>query len=187
MASQITSLTIVYSTVYSGADQRKHESSASLAFVRGIHWWPVHFLHKGPVMRKMFPFDDVIISRSSLIENRMKNAKSTHFYWYTVRIPGKLRVSIVSILEKENGKTIWIKLYVELIMAEKGQSSLWWTRWSLIKHIHDDLLKQIMAVICGGHWLSCFIRKSGDFPNRIWQQKLLGIEKLFHSKIIGYK
>ena len=33
MASQITSLTIVYSTVYSDADQRKHQSSASLAFV----------------------------------------------------------------------------------------------------------------------------------------------------------
>ena len=37
MAYQITSLTIVYSSVYSGADQRKHQSSASLAFVRGIH------------------------------------------------------------------------------------------------------------------------------------------------------
>ena len=42
MASQITSLTIVYSTVYSGADHRKHQSSASLAFVRGIHRWPVN-------------------------------------------------------------------------------------------------------------------------------------------------
>ena len=40
IASQITSLTIVYSTVYSGADQRKHQSSASLAFVRGIHRFP---------------------------------------------------------------------------------------------------------------------------------------------------
>ena len=40
MASQITSLTIVYSIVYSGADQRKYQSSASLAFVRGIHRWP---------------------------------------------------------------------------------------------------------------------------------------------------
>ena len=60
VASQITSLTIVYSTVYSGADQRKHQSSASLAFVRGIHWWPMNSLHKGPVMRKMFPFDDII-------------------------------------------------------------------------------------------------------------------------------
>ena len=36
MTSQITSLTIAYSTVYSDADQRKHQSSASLAFVRGI-------------------------------------------------------------------------------------------------------------------------------------------------------
>ena len=39
MASQITSLTIVYSTVYSGADQRTHQSSASLAY--SPHKWPV--------------------------------------------------------------------------------------------------------------------------------------------------
>ena len=51
MAYQITSPTIVYSTVYSGADQRKHQSSASLAFVRGIHRWPVNSPHKGPVTR----------------------------------------------------------------------------------------------------------------------------------------
>ena len=61
MASQITSLTVVYSPVYSGADQRKHQSSASLAFVRGIHRWPVNSPHKWPVTRKMFPFDDVIV------------------------------------------------------------------------------------------------------------------------------
>ena len=61
MASQITSLTIVYSAVYSSADQRKHQSSASLAFVRGIHRWPVNSPHKWPVTRKMLPFDDVIM------------------------------------------------------------------------------------------------------------------------------
>ena len=61
MASQITSLTFVYSTVYSGADQRKHQSSASLAFVWGIHRGPVNSPHKWPVTRKMFPFDDVIM------------------------------------------------------------------------------------------------------------------------------
>ena len=63
MASQITSLTItiVYSTVYLGADQRKHQSSAALAFVQGIHRRPVNYPHKWPVMRKMFPFDDVIM------------------------------------------------------------------------------------------------------------------------------
>ena len=59
-ASQITSLTIVYSTVYSGADHRKHQNSASLAFVHGIHQWAVNSLPKGPVARKMFPFDDAI-------------------------------------------------------------------------------------------------------------------------------
>ena len=61
IASQITSLTIVYSTVYSGADQRKHQSSGALAFVRGIHRGPVNSLHKWPVTQKMFPFDDFII------------------------------------------------------------------------------------------------------------------------------
>ena len=61
IVSQITNLTIVYSIVYSDADQRKHQSSASLAFVRGIHRWPVNSPHKGPVTRKMFPFDDIIM------------------------------------------------------------------------------------------------------------------------------
>ena len=61
IASPITSLIIVYSTVSSGADQRKHQSSASLVFVRGIHRWPVNSPHKGPAPRKMSPFDDVIM------------------------------------------------------------------------------------------------------------------------------
>ena len=64
IASQITSLTSVYSTVYSGADQSKHQSSASLAFVWGIHRGPVNSPHKWPVTRKMFPFDDVIMNAS---------------------------------------------------------------------------------------------------------------------------
>ena len=61
MASQITSLTTVYRAVYSGTDQRKHQSSTFLALVRGIHQWLVNSPQKGPVTRKMFPFDDVII------------------------------------------------------------------------------------------------------------------------------
>ena len=66
IASQITSLTGVYSTVYSGADQSKHQSSTSLAFVWGIHRGPVNSPHKWPVTRKMFPFDDVIMTHSKL-------------------------------------------------------------------------------------------------------------------------
>ena len=61
MASQITSLVIIYSTVHSGTDQRKHQSSASLAFVWGIHRGPVNSAHKWPVTRKMFSFDDIIM------------------------------------------------------------------------------------------------------------------------------
>ena len=61
MASQITSLRIVCSTICSGTDQRKHQSSTSLAFVTGIHQCPLNSLHKGPIMWKMFPFDDVIM------------------------------------------------------------------------------------------------------------------------------
>ena len=71
MASQITSLTIVYSTVYSGANQRKHQSSASLAFVRGTHRWPINSPHKWPVTRKMFPFDDGMMWHN--VENVTKN------------------------------------------------------------------------------------------------------------------
>ena len=62
IAFQITSLTIIYSTVYSDADERKYQSSASLAFVRWIHWRPVNSPHKWPVMRKIFPFHDVIMN-----------------------------------------------------------------------------------------------------------------------------
>ena len=61
MAAQITSLTIVYSTAYSDADQRKYQSSVSLAFEQGIHRWPVNSPHKGPATRKIFPFVNVII------------------------------------------------------------------------------------------------------------------------------
>ena len=53
------SLTIVYSIVYSGEDQRKHQSSTSLAFVRWIHQGLMNSLHKWPVTQKMFPLDDV--------------------------------------------------------------------------------------------------------------------------------
>ena len=61
IVSPFTSLTIVYSTVHSDTVQIKHQSSVILAFVRGIHRWPVNSSHKGSVTRNMFPFDDVIM------------------------------------------------------------------------------------------------------------------------------
>ena len=61
MASLITSITSVYSTIHSCADKTKRQSSALLAFVRGIHRRPGNSPRKWPVTRKMFPFDDVIM------------------------------------------------------------------------------------------------------------------------------
>ena len=75
MASQITGVTIVCSTVSSGADQRKHQRSTLLAFVRGIHGWPVNFPHKGLVARKMFPFDD-----ANMFFHHNSNSMAIGFY-----------------------------------------------------------------------------------------------------------
>ena len=83
MASRITRPTIVYLAVYSGADQRKHQSSASLAFVRGIHRWPVNPPHKWPVTRKIFPFYDVIMSTPYWWKAKLKHfGKSRHYHPY---------------------------------------------------------------------------------------------------------
>ena len=84
IASQITRLTIVYSTVYSDADQRKHKSSASLAFVRGIHRGP----HKWPITRKMFSFDDVIMGRLRSPQHvpMMRSTWATHLLYLSTVI-----------------------------------------------------------------------------------------------------
>ena len=65
IASQITSLTTVYSIFIQTQIKEKHQSSALLACVRGIHRWPMNSPHKWPVTRKMFPFDDVIMKTSA--------------------------------------------------------------------------------------------------------------------------
>ena len=87
MASQITSLTIVYSTVYSGADQRKHQSSASLAFVRGIHRWQENSSHKRPVTWKMFPSDDVIIISNDISNHLIRMYMKVHRRSLTPGVP----------------------------------------------------------------------------------------------------
>ena len=75
MVSQITSLTIVYTAVHSDPAQRKHQSSASLAFVWGIQRRPVNSPRKWPLTRKMFPFDDVIMMCHILV------SLFTHYVW----------------------------------------------------------------------------------------------------------
>ena len=102
MASQLTILTIGYSTVHSGTDQRKQQISASLVFVRGIHRWPVNSPHKGPVTRKMFPFDDVILKLTwTTAKTPRHSTNSVHNFWDALDIKDvKWSFYIFSILEK---------------------------------------------------------------------------------------
>ena len=64
----ISCVSTVCSSGYSGGDQRNHQSSASPAFVRGIHRWPVNSPNKGPVTRKMFPLYDVTVKHGHEVE-----------------------------------------------------------------------------------------------------------------------
>ena len=83
MASQITSLAVVYSTVYSGGYHRKHQGPASLACVWGIHLSPVNSPYKWSVTRKMFPFDDVIMERD---EQGAREKRVYCLIWYFVSV-----------------------------------------------------------------------------------------------------
>ena len=105
IASQITSFTIVCSTVCSVADQRKHQSYASLAFVRGIHRRQMNSPHKGPVTRKMFPFDDVIMWIFNII-------KTPTAYW-THLPPG------------QNGCHFADDIFKRIFMKEKSYMLIW--------------------------------------------------------------
>ena len=85
IASQITSLTMVFATVYLDTDQRKDQSSASLAFLWGIHRRPVNSPHKWPVTRKMFPFVNVI---TTVVNSKLSCKKGENYspQWNETRI-----------------------------------------------------------------------------------------------------
>ena len=76
MAYQSTGVSMVYSVICSGADHTKHQSSASLAFVRGIRRLPVNSPCKGPVPRKMFSFDDVIRKKAWNLSSNLSDRSS---------------------------------------------------------------------------------------------------------------
>ena len=131
-ASQITSLTIVCSTVYSSADQRKHQSSASLAFVRGIHRRPVNYPHKGPVTRKMSPFDDVImISTNGSVVLLTHTHSHTHIYIYsqfeiakdTPYLASSLEMSVIGYFEK-----------IDSVSTGSVYYSQWWSSTTIFTH-----------------------------------------------------
>ena len=117
IASQITSLTIVYSIVYSDADQRKHQSSASLAFVQGIHRGTVNSPHKWPVTRKMFPFDDVIMCGN---KTRSVASKTMVIHYFTLWLRNSFRAVTFSC-------GFWKRfvIFTSLVIVTQVQSGLY--------------------------------------------------------------
>ena len=98
MTSQVTVVWCFCSTVCSGADERKYQSFASLAFVRKIRRWPVNSSHNGPVTWKMFPFDDVIM---------ILGIQLSEFGWGYGSVPSKWQDSVWT-------NTVWKAYFVIL-------------------------------------------------------------------------
>ena len=123
MASQIAGVSIVCSAVCSGADQRKHRSSASRAFVRGIHRWRVDSPHKGSVTWKMFPFDDVIMCKINHFHVTRELGDyfvcwSYIFYWWILWVGDPKE-------KNELDKYIEIKHY-----SSQFTIAAWWSSWT---------------------------------------------------------
>ena len=113
MASQITSLTIINSAVYPGADQRKHQSSASLAFVQGIHRSPVNSPHKGPVTRKYF---HLMTSSWAVVASFAK--------WPQLPYPWETQLAQLALLfTKKNGNITNIDLEYGLKLASLNEQA----------------------------------------------------------------
>ena len=107
MASQITGVSVVYSTICSGTDQRKPKSPALLAFVRGIHRWPVNSPHTRPVTRNMFSFDVITLPRSFRITSLAQ--EQSYGLWRDIcfqRLKGLWELQSTSVIEGSWPNTI---------------------------------------------------------------------------------
>ena len=131
MASQINSPTIVYSIVYSGADQRKHESSASLAFA-GHSPWPVNSQHKWPVTRRMFPFDDVIMIQLWIAI--WASFQYKHRYRLSWNGDSHQKDTILYLLLPTHGNVAWLCWTGPMVVMNIVKH----TRWFIF---HDDVIK----------------------------------------------
>ena len=142
MASQITSLTIVYSSVCSHANQRKHQSSASLAFVRGIHRWPVNSPHKVQWCRKCF---HLMMSSYAVCNQSVSLPGYCAILMFVLQtLGGNLVVSNVNTTQQgclyDAGVHFWNALYY-------WQKCLWWG---------DKLtLKSLATRVVFRKWLCC--------------------------------
>ena len=122
MASQITRVSLVCLTVFVGANQRKHQSSASLAFMRGTHRWPLDSPHKGRVTQKMFPFDDIIMIIISITGPEQDGSLIEHIFKCIFQNTNTMCVLVLA----DNVETIILGLY-----SLRGKTTYRKIAWSL--------------------------------------------------------
>ena len=127
MASQVTGVSIVFAAVCSGADRIKLQSSASLAFVRGIHRWPMNSPLEGPVTRKVFPFNYVIMIISSwqlrmrrILQPRSENYglyTTTRDLWFWWFLSLKKRKGRIISANHSITLCVWIMLFIIILQS----------------------------------------------------------------------
>ena len=155
MVSRINSLRIVYSTLYSGTDQRKHQNSAPLAFVRGIHRWSVNSPHNGPVTWKMFPFDDIIMcyhdnSSHGIYYVRYARwplsyvTKDFDYLWY-------FSLENDAMICHANDVPFFRTIYHLYLITTNEHCNTLWALWKILiapqKHKHGALLVILLSII----------------------------------------
>ena len=172
MALQITGVSVVYSTICSGGDQRKYQSSASLVFVRGIHRWPVNPPHKGPVTRKMLPLFHFSFVRFRLMTNTDSMGRMNKYIivatlcLYTVT----LNVIVLNVTELwRNMKYISLNIYLRFLSLLYTETKSIYRQISNISRTlvgnkifdHSHLHSQLNT------WLQCIGRRQPRDMTRI--------------------
>ena len=182
MAYQITSLSIVYSTVCSAVDQRKHQRSASLAFVRGIHRWPMDSPHKGPVTRKYLP-----LITSSYVDPLGMGKYRPHTQTKPSYFHGDTRATAVQVYITSTGivmrlllsqwinpKWFWCTHHPESKVHEANMGSIWgqldlakphvgpmnFAIWTYV-HKNRNVTRTTVSILSGFYAICCHNYESG--------------------------
>ena len=150
MAFQITGVSIVYSTICSGTDQRKYQSSASLAFVRGIHRWPVNSpsQYKDNLSRYGYShYNDEKVVRPSFLYNGNPYIGKAPWYWDSPRILAWFALYHLC--------PVWLWFYLLLLfiislflvgLSSPGNKSLC-QPYLYVEHIHE--FRQVGDILMG--------------------------------------
>ena len=157
MASQITSILIICFTVCADADKKKHQSSASLAFVRGIHQWPVNSFHKGPLTPNRCLFADLVmfLALKWLFVNKAKQNKTDQMHRLNWNIQFNVWISWAKYVNKLFCLW-WVLCWTGNL--EHNSHYIWWAilrffwrRSALTWWRHQTKTFSTLLALCGGN------------------------------------